>query len=70
MRDTLFSIMIILIAANGVALLYMLLFHCNIGWDGYGLKWDSKKSGRIAFGLIVLWFVILYGCVTLKPMTV
>ena len=65
---SLFKIMMALMAVNGIAILYMLIFHCNIGWDGYGMKWDSKRNGRITFGLIVFWFVILYGGTALKCM--
>ena len=63
---SLFKIMMVLMAVNGVALLYMLIFHCNTGWDGYSMKWDSDRSRRIANLMVVLWFVILIGCTKLK----
>lgn len=70
MSDTLFKIMMILMAANGLALLYMLVFHCNTGWDGYGMKWDSDRSRRIANLLLVVWFLILFGCAKIKCMMI
>jgi len=67
---SLFKIMMVLMAVNGIALLYMLVFHCNTGWDGYSMKWDSDRSRRIANLLVVTLFLILFGCAKIKCMTV